>query len=84
MSIAPVVWGTCGVGLLLAAFAANLLGYVTERDRFYLILNILGAMLAAWYAWDSELIPFVVLEIVWALTASVRLILVMAKKRGGH
>ena len=82
MSIAPVVWGTCGVGLLLVGFAANLLGFFSGRDRSYLILNVLGAAMAGWYAWESSSIPFVVLEVVWAATALARLILVLSKRKG--
>ncbi len=68
-----------GVGLLLVAFALNLLKKLSESSRIYLGLNVLGALLAAWYAYDGRAIPFLILEFVWGATALVRLILVTKK-----
>jgi uncharacterized membrane protein len=72
--------GSVGVGLLLLAFALNLLRRLSEASPIYLSMNVIGALLAAWYAYSGEVIPFVVLELVWAATALVRLILLT--KRG--
>lgn len=71
----PMIVGSVGVGLLLVAFVLNLLRIIGERSTAYLVLNLVGAGAACWYAWESGLIPFVILEGVWALTALVRLIL---------
>lgn len=73
----PVVIGSIGVALLLIAFALNLLRKLSERSIPYLLMNIVGALLAAWYAWAGGALPFVILEAVWALTALVRLIMVL-------
>ena len=71
--------GSLGVGLLLVAFALNLLKKVSESSPLYLGMNVVGAALAAWYAYEGQAIPFVVLELVWATTALVRLVLVTKK-----
>ena len=71
--------GSVGVGLLLVAFTLNLLKKLSESSPLYLGMNVLGALLAAWYAYDGRLIPFIVLELVWGTTAFVRLILVIKK-----
>jgi len=75
----PVVVGSVGVALLLLAFVLNLLRRTSERSVLYLLLNFAGAVLAAWYAWDGRIIPFVVLEAVWGLSALVRLLAVLRK-----
>jgi hypothetical protein len=71
--------GSFGVALLLLAFVLNLLRWLHERSRPYLIMNFVGAGLAGWYAWTSGIIPFVILEGVWSLTALVRLIMAPTK-----
>ena len=76
----PVVIGSIGVALLLVAFALNLLRKLSERSIPYLLMNIVGALLAAWYAWAGGALPFVILEAVWALTALVRLIMVLMSR----
>jgi len=77
--VPSIVIGTVGVGLLLLAFALNLLRRTQESSPVYLAMNAVGASLAAWYAYDGDVLPFVVLELVWALTALVRLITVIKK-----
>ena len=72
-----VVIGSIGVALLLIAFGLNLVRRLSERSVWYLSMNIVGALLAAWYAWAGGAVPFVILEAVWALTALVRLIVVL-------
>ena len=72
--------GIVGVGLLLAAFILNIAHRLTEDSKTYLLLNLVGAGLAAWYAWTLRLYPFLTLETVWAGFAFYRL-LIKQKKR---
>jgi hypothetical protein len=74
-----LIIGSVGVGLLLLAFALNLLKYVSENSKLYLLMNFVGAGMAAWYAFDGNIIPFVILELVWAGTAVIKLILTIKK-----
>lgn len=79
--MSPLVIGSAGVGLLLVAFVLNLLHVLSEQSRVYLLMNFLGASLACWYAWQERIIPFVILEAVWGLTALVRLLAVSHNPR---
>lgn len=74
-----VVVGSVGVGLLLIAFAFNLLRIVKEDSYSYLIMNIVGSLMAAYYAYAGLNIPFIILELVWGLAALVRLIIRIKK-----
>ncbi|MBU8932868.1 MAG: hypothetical protein KOO62_02565 [candidate division Zixibacteria bacterium] len=66
--------GSLGVGLLLIAFVLNLLQWVKETSPVYLAMNVLGAGLAGVYAWQTGSIPFVILELIWAGVALVKLV----------
>jgi hypothetical protein len=77
--MSPVLVGSIGVAVLLLAFVLNLMRKVTERSAVYLLLNIIGSALAAWYAWHDRIIPFVILEAVWGLTALARLLIGLRK-----
>lgn len=75
----PVVIGSIGVALLLIAFGLNLVRKLSERSVTYLSMNIVGALLAAWYAWAGGAVPFLVLEFVWAATAAVQLVMTLTR-----
>jgi len=75
----PIIIGVCGVGLLLIAFFLNLIHKLSEEHPIYLLLNFIGAFMAAYYALEGRVIPFVILELVWGTTALIRLILVIKK-----
>jgi hypothetical protein len=72
---------TLGVTLLLIAFFGNQRGLMSERSLAYLLLNLLGAGIAGVAAWMGGIIPFVVLEGVWAGVAIFGLI-DLARRRG--
>lgn len=72
--MSPLLIGSAGVSLLLIAFGLNLFRLLSERSRFYLAMNFAGAAMACWYAWQGEVIPFVILEGAWGLVALVRLL----------
>lgn len=75
--MASLVIGSVGVALLLVGFVLNLLRWTTERSVLYLLLNVVGSLMAAWYAWAGNSVPFVILESVWGGAALVRLVGVM-------
>lgn len=78
--MSPLIVGSAGVFLLLLAFALNLLKILSESYPLYLLMNLLGAMMAAWYAYNEQIIPFVILELVWAGAAIVKLVLLLKKR----
>ena len=61
--------GSLGVATLLAAFLANLMGWLEATSRVYQGLNALGAAVAAYASWGIGFTPFVVLEGTWCLVA---------------
>jgi hypothetical protein len=66
--------GSLGVALLLAAFALNAFGGLSQKARSYHLLNLVGAGFAAWAALQIRFWPFVVLEGVWAAVALAALV----------
>ena len=71
--------GTIGVSILLIAFGLNLIKKLSATSLSYLIMNILGALLAGISSYLIEFWPFVVLEGVWTIASLVMLINVLRK-----
>ena len=65
--------GSTGVTLLLLAFFLNLFGFLSQQKAPYMLLNILGAGLAAYASWMIKFMPFVVLELTWMLVSVIAL-----------
>lgn len=65
--------GSVGVAILLGAFFANLMGWMAANSIRYLVLNAVGAGIAAYASWGIGFIPFVVLEVVWCGVALISL-----------
>lgn len=74
------ITGTLGVSILLLAFALNLKGVWSHHSMPYLVLNILGALLACISSVMIRFWPFVVLEGVWTVSSAIMLI----KQRNTH
>jgi hypothetical protein len=68
------VIGSVGVAMLLAAFFANLVGWLARGSRVYLGLNAAGAAIAAYASYGIGFMPFVVLEGVWCAVAVVSML----------
>jgi hypothetical protein len=66
--------GTIGVTLLLLAFALNLAKKLQPESHVYLLLNIVGAILAGVSSYIIAFWPFVILEGVWAISSVVVLV----------
>jgi hypothetical protein len=60
---------TIGVSILLIGFGLNLLKIITSDSYLYLSLNFLGSFLAGIAALMINLVPFIVLEAVWAVVS---------------
>lgn len=65
---------TIGVTILLIGFGLNLVKIITADSYLYLSLNFLGSFLAGIAAVMIHLVPFIVLEAVWALVSLFALI----------
>ncbi|MCH7658744.1 MAG: hypothetical protein IIB05_10555 [Bacteroidetes bacterium] len=62
-----VLIGSTGVLLLLLAFILNLFKIIKTNSFIYSFLNFIGAGIACYASVLIDFIPFVILEIVWAL-----------------
>lgn len=62
-----VLIGSTGVLLLLLAFILNLFKIIKTNSFIYSFLNFIGAGIACYTSVLIDFIPFVILEIVWAL-----------------
>jgi hypothetical protein len=60
---------SAGVFLILTAFFLLIFGRVKPDNRWYLLMNLVGAGLACYGSWLIRAYPFVVLEATWALVA---------------
>ena len=69
-----VLVGSIGVGLLLVAFTLNRWKILLQDTKTYNLINIVGAGLSCSASILIGFIPFVVLEGVWAIAATVGVI----------
>lgn len=60
---------TIGVSILLIGFGLNLLKIITSDSYLYLSFNFFGSFLAGVSAVMIHLVPFIVLEAVWAIVS---------------
>ena len=70
MSVANWI-ATLGVGVLLIAFFLNVAGKLSTEKKAYSFLNLIGGLLSAYASWIAGFYPFVVLNIIWSITALV-------------
>jgi hypothetical protein len=68
MSYSSII-GSLGVTLLLAAYFLNLFRYIPQSNRFYILLNIIGAGLSCYASVLIRYWPFVILEGCWFLVS---------------
>jgi hypothetical protein len=73
MSLQNII-ASIGVGILLVAFFLNSFGYISNRNKWYAILNAVGGIISCYASWLADFYPFVVLNIVWSFTAILSLI----------
>ncbi|MDZ4664423.1 MAG: hypothetical protein SGJ15_06060 [Bacteroidota bacterium] len=66
--------GSVGVTVLLFAFVLNLLKKLSADSSPYLLMNIVGALLAGISSFMIDFWPFVILESVWVIASLVPLL----------
>lgn len=66
--------GFIGVSLILIAYFLNLNNKIETNDVRYILLNLIGAMLACLASVLMEYYPFVLLEGTWTIVSLVALI----------
>ncbi len=69
--MAWVDWiGSCGVFLILLAYFLNVTSRLDSKHLLFILLNLLGAMLAGLASYLINYLPFIILEGVWALVSA--------------
>lgn len=58
--------GASGFLMILVAFAMNAVGRMERSGYPYGLLNVVGSVILAYYAFVNEVMVFVALEVVWA------------------
>lgn len=61
--------GTVGVGLLLVAYFLNATNRLAQNSKAYIILNLLGALLAGLASVLLNYVPFIILEGAWVIVS---------------
>lgn len=61
--------GIIGVAFLLIAYFLHLFKYIEKEHIGYILLNVIGALLAAYASYLIDYYPFVILESTWALVS---------------
>ena len=73
MSIVDLI-GFIGVFQILLAYTLNVSGRLEKNNLTFILLNLLGAILACLASILMEYIPFIILEGVWAIVSLISLI----------
>lgn len=68
------ILGTFGVFLILLAYLLNILDKIEPEHIAYILMNLIGAILACWSSILLGSIPFTILEATWALVSFAALI----------
>ena len=68
------IFGFIGVSMILIAYFLNLNNRLETNDLRYILLNLIGAMLACLASLLMEYYPFVLLERVWTIVSLIALI----------
>lgn len=68
---------TIGVSLILLAFFLNTFKYISDKSKFYFVLNIVGGAFACYGSVLLNSLPFIILEGTWSLVALIGLIRIL-------
>lgn len=71
--------GSIGVSILLVAFLLNLLKKIAQDSVSYVLMNLIGALLAGLASWMINYTPFIILEAVWVSVSMVSLVSILRK-----
>lgn len=61
--------GFIGTFFILLAYFLNLSGKLKNGDLLYMVLNLIGALLALTASILLKYIPFIILETIWSLVS---------------
>lgn len=72
--------GLMGMSLILIAFAGDLFKKITEDHVIYNMMNIIGGLALAYYAYSLDSVPFLILQVVWVACSAYKLMLICKKE----
>ena len=72
--------GFIGVFLILLAYVLNIKSVLKTTDLLFILLNLIGAILACLASILLNYIPFIILEGIWALTSFIALLKFLSNK----
>ena len=78
--IEPIFIGITGASFILISFFLDLFDIIKETSKIYLGLNIFGSLFLFYYACLENVIPFLILNIIWTIVSIVKLIKVYKAK----
>jgi hypothetical protein len=76
------VISTIGVSLILLAFFLSSFKYLSDKSKFYFVLNMIGGAFACYGSILLESLPFIILEGIWSVVALIALVRLFSKN--GH
>ena len=75
-----LILGIVGMAFILVAFILDeFVKKFNPNTLQYNVLNILGSGLLAYYAFVSSVWPFLILNVIWFLTAGYKLVRILCK-----
>ena len=75
-----LILGIVGMAFILVAFILDeFVKKFNPNTIQYNVLNILGSGLLAYYAFVSSVWPFLILNVIWFLTAGYKLVRILCK-----
>jgi hypothetical protein len=75
-----LILGIVGMAFILVAFILDeFVKKFNQNTIQYNVFNIIGSGLLAYYAFISGVWPFLILNLIWFLTASYKLIRILSK-----
>lgn len=80
MANLDLIIGTIGMVVISVAFIGDLFKKITEDTVVYNVMNIIGALALAYYAYALNSLPFLFLELIWAIFAGYKLYLIYKSK----
>ena len=78
--IEPIFIGIIGASSILISFFLDLFDIIEETSKIYLSLNIFGSLFLFYYAYLENVVPFLILNVIWTLVSIVKLIKVTRQR----
>lgn len=66
--------GSLGVFQILLAYFLSVTGKISIKDLFFILLNLIGAIMACLASILLNYWPFIILESIWALVSLISLV----------